>query len=213
MFLGEDASFSAKRNEAYCGFSFTKTINWCRGTSRVARGVTHTRSCTLEHRNPNRAYISPRPSICRCVTEHRLIVLEIYISRTKLPLSNHSIENHPLASGFPALLQIATVATDYVGKRQGSPNESWSLASSTPKSAKLVDVPSRALAAPRFVIQIRRRYLSPRVNRIVYIVWVSHWFKSSCVIVWYLALMRKLKMEINEKLFLLSLSVALENGQ
>lgn len=139
MFSNEDASLSAKRNEAYCGFSFTKTINWCWGTSRVARGITHTRSCTLEHRNPNRAYISPRPSICRCVTEHRLIVLEIYISRTKLPLSNHSIENHPPASGFPALLQIATVATDYVGKRRGSPNESWSLASSTPKSAKLVD--------------------------------------------------------------------------
>lgn len=79
-------------------FSFTKTINWCRGTNRVTRGITHTRSCTLEHRNPNRAYISPRPSICRCVTEHRLIVLEIYIylglnypcqttrSRTTLPL-------------------------------------------------------------------------------------------------------------------------------
>lgn len=95
-------SLSAKRYEAYCGererFSFTKTINWCRGTNRVTRGITHTRSCTLEHRNPNRAYISPRPSICRCVTEHRLIVLEIYIylglnypcqttrSRTTLPL-------------------------------------------------------------------------------------------------------------------------------
>lgn len=88
------------QNEVYCGFSFTKTINWCRGTNRVARNI-HTRSCTLEHRNSNRAYISPCLSICRCVTEYQLIVLEIhtrtyntrtYIYRTKLPLSNHSIE-------------------------------------------------------------------------------------------------------------------------
>lgn len=57
----------------------------------------HTRSCTPEQRRSKQSgYICS--SICRCVTEHRLIVLEIYIYLTKLPRCQTTRSTHPCPS-------------------------------------------------------------------------------------------------------------------
>lgn len=77
--------------------SFTETINWFRGYKQRATIYTHAAAPPNTEIQTERIYICS--SICRCVTEHRLTVLEIYIyiSRAKLPpLSNHSIDApHP----------------------------------------------------------------------------------------------------------------------
>lgn len=89
-----------------------------------ARYNTHSQLHPRTPKSKQNVYISSPVHLSLCNGTPANSIRNIYISRTKLPLSNHSIENHPPASGFPALLQIATVATDYVGKRRGSPNES-----------------------------------------------------------------------------------------
>lgn len=76
------------------------------GDTNSAPRFTHTQLHPRTPSSKQSGYICS--SICRCVTEHRLIVLEIYIyiSRAKLPpLSNHSID-----APHPSLV-------DYVCKR------------------------------------------------------------------------------------------------
>lgn len=83
-----------------------QTINWCRGTNKAAR-FTHMQLHPWTAKSKQNGYICS--SICRCVTEHRLIVLEIYISPTKLPYCQTTRSTHPC----PFIL----AAADYACKR------------------------------------------------------------------------------------------------
>lgn len=81
MFSNEDAEPPCKAERGLLWILVYQNYQLMSGHKQGnARGITHTRAAAPSNTEiqTERIYLLA-PSICRCVTEHRLIVLEIYI--------------------------------------------------------------------------------------------------------------------------------------